>query len=197
VLPVHIDSLIIEIRGQKVILDATLASIYGVETKNLNKAVKRNLQRFPHDFMFRLTAEEAQSSRFQFGTLKRGKNVKYLPYAFTEHGAIMAANVLKSPRATQMSVFVVRAFIKMRSALTDTRELARKLAALETELKSRLDIHEAAIVDVLQRIMTILDPPPAPPEPPKPQIGFQIREDAVPYRIKRKPLRSMTSQQRQ
>ena len=92
-----------------------------------------------------------------------------LPYAFTEHGAIMAANVLNSARAAQMSVFVVRAFVKMRSLLTDTHELARKLAALEQELKARLDVHEAAIVEFLQRIMKILDPPPPPPEPPHPK----------------------------
>ena len=98
----------------------------------------------------------------------------------------MAANVLNSPRAAQMSVFVVRAFVRMRSLLTDTRELARKLAALEQELKARLDVHEVAIVDFLQRIMKILDPPPPPPEPPPPEIGFHVKEDAVPYRTKRK-----------
>jgi len=111
---------------------------------------------------------------------------RYTPYAFTEHGAIMAANVLNSSRATQMSVFVVRAFVKMRSTLTDTRELASKLAALESEIKSRLDVHEAAIVDVIQRIMKVLDPPPSPPEPPPAEIGFHIKEDAIPYRTKRK-----------
>lgn len=113
---------------------------------------------------------------------------RYLPFAFTEHGAIMAANVLSSARAAQMSVFVVRAFVKMRSALTDTRALAQKLAALESELKSRLDVHEAAIVEVLQRVMQILDPtlPPQEPQPPKPEIGFHVKEDAVPYRISRK-----------
>jgi len=101
----------------------------------------------------------------------------------------MAANILNSSRAVDMSVFVVRAFLKMRSALRDTRELAQKLAALEQELKGRLDLHEAAIVDVLQRIMRILDPPPEPsrpPDPPRPQIGFHIKEDALPYRIRRK-----------
>jgi predicted amino acid-binding ACT domain protein len=112
-----------------------------------------------------------------------------LPRAFTEHGAIMAANVLNSARAVHMSVFVVRAFVKMRAALTDSRELTRKLAALEQELTSRLDIHEAAIVDVLQRIMKILEPPPPPPEPPPPEIGFHVKEDSVPYRIKRKSIR--------
>jgi hypothetical protein len=112
-----------------------------------------------------------------------------LPRAFTEHGAIMAASVLNSPQAVQMSLFVVRAFIKMRAALKDTRELAQKLTALEQELRGRLDFHEAAIVDVLQRIMRILDPPPAPPEPPKPQIGFHVKEDAVPYRVRKKSTR--------
>src|SRR2546421_9787493 len=103
---------------------------------------------FPADFMFGLTAKEAGSlrhSRSQFVTLKRGHNIKYLPYAFTEHGAIMAANVLNSPQATQMSLFVVRAFVKMRSAFLDSRDLARKLELLEHELKIRLNIHEAAI----------------------------------------------------
>ena len=110
-------------------------------------------------------------SRSQIATLKRGQNIKYRPYAFTEHGAIMAANVLNSPRAVQMSVFVVRAFLKMRALLGDKRELAKQLAALEKELKQRLDIHEAAIVTILQRVMDIIDPPSLPPQP-KPRIGF-------------------------
>src|SRR5438128_11368708 len=167
-----IEPLIQVIRGQKVILDADLAEIYGVTTKRLNEQVKRNRKRFPDDFMFRLKREESQPlqrSRSQIATLKRGHNIKYLPYAFTEHGAIMAANVLNTPQATQMSVFVVRAFVKMRSVFGDSRELARKLALLEEELKIRLNIHEAAIVDVLQRIMKILDPSPPPPEPPAPE----------------------------
>ena len=94
--------------------------------------------------------------------LKRGHHLKYQPFAFTEHGALMAANILNSPQATQMSVFVIRAFIKMRGLLTDTRELAKKLASLETELKTRLNTHEVAIVEVLQRVMLLLDPPPGP-----------------------------------
>jgi phage regulator Rha-like protein len=105
--------------------------------------------------------------------LKRGQNIKYRPYAFTEHGAIMAANVLNSPRAVQMSVFVVRAFLKMRAFLGDKRELAKQLAALEKELKERLDVHEAAIVTILQRVMDIIDPPSLPPGPDKPKIGFK------------------------
>ena len=93
-------------------------------------------------------------------TSKRVHNVKYRPFAFTEHGAIMAANILNNPQAVQISVFVIRAFVKMRGLLTDTRELTKKLTSLESELKSRLDSHETAIVDVLQRIMLLLDPPP-------------------------------------
>jgi hypothetical protein len=141
-LPVtEIESLIVTVREQRVILAPDLASVYGVPTKALNQAVKRNADKFPADFMFRLTlaeAEDMQRSRSQVVTLKRGQNIKYLPAAFTEHGAIMAANVLNSPRATHMSVFVVRAFVKMRSAFKDSRQLAEKLTLLEQELKLRL-----------------------------------------------------------
>jgi hypothetical protein len=189
----EIESLILELRGHKVILDADLARIYAVTTKRLNEQVKRNARKFPADFLFRLSPDEAEHSRrsrSQIATLKRGQNIKYLPYAFTEHGAIMAANVLNSPQATQMSVFVVRAFVKMRSTFGDSRELARKLALLEEELKIRLNIHEAAIVDILQRIMKILDPPPEPPWPPSPEIGFHVKEDTVPYRIRKKRRRA-------
>lgn len=169
-----IEDLILTIRGQKIILAAELAKIYCVTTKRLNEQVKRNLDRFPDDFMFKLTRAEAEAlirSRSQIATLKRGQNIKYLPYAFTENGAIMAANVLNSPQAVRMSVFVVRAFVKMREMLSGSRELAAELKKLEAKLTARLDGHEAAIVDVLQRIMRLLDPPPE-PEPSRRQIGF-------------------------
>jgi phage regulator Rha-like protein len=170
-----LDRLIYTIRGQKVMLDRDLAALYGVETKALKRAVNRNCVRFPSDFMFQLTAGEYESLRRQIGTLKRGQHAKYLPYVFTEHGAIMTATILNTPRAIQMSVFVVRAFLKMRAALSDNRELARKLAALETELKERLNVHEQAIVTILQRVMDIIDPP-ALPEPAKKRIGYHVRE---------------------
>jgi ORF6N domain len=176
----NIGPLIRMIRGQRVILDFDLARIYGVQTKILNKAVKRNLARFPSDFIFQLTDEELENLRFQIGTSSLHGGRRYQPYAFTENGAIMAANVLNSPEAVRMSVFVVRAFVQMRELLGSTKELAKQLAALEKKLTARLDGHEVAIVDVLRRIMEILDPPPLPPEPPKRQIGFRIEPEEKP-----------------
>ena len=125
---------------------------------------------------------------------QKHRDPRFRPYAFTEHGAIMAANVLKSPRAAQMSVFVVRAFIAMRRALTDNRELARKLAALEKELKERLDVHEAAIVTILQRVMEIIDPPPQ-PQPPRKQIGFHAKERGARYKIHRRNRKLIAAEQ--
>jgi phage regulator Rha-like protein len=181
--------LIYEVRGERVMLDSDLASIYGVETKALNRAVKRNRDRFPKDFVFQLSQDDWKNLRYQIGTSSsdsKRQSLRYQigtaslrhggrrsrPYAFTEHGAIMAANILNSRRAVQMSVFVVRAFLKMRALLGDKRDLAQKLAALEKELKKRLDVHEAVIVTILQRVMDIIDPPALAPPPPKPRIGF-------------------------
>jgi len=172
----QIDEMIHSIRGTRVMLDRDLAKIYGVATKVFNQAVKRNHARFPEDFMFRLTRKEAEAvwtSRSQNVTLNRGQNIKYLPYVFTEYGALMAANILNSARAVQMSIFVVRAFAKMREALRRTPQLARKLAALEKKLTARLDTHETAIVQVLRELTQILNPPPlTTPSPEKKQIGF-------------------------
>lgn len=169
-----ISSLIRTIRGQKVILDSDLARVFGVPTFRFNEAVKRNRQRFPGDFLFQLTREEHSIliSQIAISSLHGGR--RKLPYAFTENGAIMAANVLNSPEAVRMSVFVVRAFVKMRELLGGTKELARQLVSLEKKLTARLDEHEMAIVDVLRRVMDILDPPPPPTEsePPKRRIGF-------------------------
>jgi hypothetical protein len=125
-----LDELIREVRGQKVMLDFDLARVYGVETKSLNRAVKRNADRFPKDFMFQMSSNEWRNLKYQIGTSSSGHGGRRrAPYAFTEHGAIMAATVLNSPRAVQMSLFVVRAFLKMRALLGDRRELAQKLAS--------------------------------------------------------------------
>jgi hypothetical protein len=185
-LPIErIEERIYTVRGQRVMLDSDLAVAYGVTTKALNQAVKRNREKFPADFAFQLTADETTALRSQIVTSKGRGGRRYRPYAFTEHGAIMAATVLNSPQAVQMSVFVVRAFIKMRAVLSDNRELARKLAALEKELKERLDVHEAVIVSILQRVMDIIVPP-ALPEPPKKPIGFQVKEGKGRYVVRRK-----------
>ncbi len=176
----NIGSLIRTIRGQKVILDSDLARIYSVPTKALNRAVKRNLERFPNDFIFQLTYDELDNLKYQFGTSSSHGGKRKLPYAFTENGAIMAANVLNSPEAVRMSVFVVRAFVQMRDLLGGTKELAKQLADLEKKLTARLDVHESVIVDVLRRVMEILDPPPLPPEPPKRRIGFNVEPDDKP-----------------
>ncbi len=169
------------IRGQRVILDFDLAEIYGVQTKVLNQAVKRNASKFPEDFMFRLTRDEAEdlrASRSQSVTLKRGQNVKYLPHAFTEHGAIMAATVLNSPKAVEMSVFVVRAFVKMREQLLATATLAKRLAEVEKDLL----IHDAALRELFDQIRPLLLPPPDPPRNP---IGFSVNERRGTYRVRR------------
>ncbi len=151
------------IRGHRVILDADLAEVYGVPTKALNQAIKRNAERFPEDFMFKLSREEADSLRSQTVTLKtvRGQHRKYLPYVFTEHGAIMAASVLNSSRAIEASVYVVRAFVKMREVLTSHKELVRRL----DEMEQKYDAQFKAVFDAIRALM----------EPPKIQrrrIGY-------------------------
>ena len=181
-----ITSVIHTVRGKKVIFDADLAKLYGVPTKAFNRQVKRNAQKFPGDFMFQLTPKEFESLRCQIGTSNKRGGRRFLPYAFTENGAIMAANVLNSPEAVRMSVFVVRAFVKMRDLLGGTKELAKQLAALEKKLTARLDGHEVAIVDVLRRVMDILDPPPPPPEPPRREIGFHVGMGEQKSKSKRK-----------
>jgi hypothetical protein len=174
-MPLQVDqigSMIRAIRCQKVLLDSDLARIYGVPTKALNRAVKRNLERFPDDFIFQLTNEELENLKYQIGTSSLHGGRRKLPYAFTENGAIMAA--------VRMSVFVVRAFVQMRDLLGGTKELARQLADLEKKLTARLDVHESVIVDVLRRVMEILDPPPPPPDPPRRRIGFHVEPDDKP-----------------
>ena len=163
-----LENLILTIRGQKVILDADLAEIYGVPTKRLNEQLKRNAERFPDDFVFRLNPTEVaelNSSRSQIATLKRGQNIKYLPHAFTEHGAIMAATILNSPEAVKMSVFVVRAFIQMREQLATNAAIFQRLAEIDKTLLE----HDKSLRLIWQKIQPLLAPPPALP---KPRIGF-------------------------
>jgi hypothetical protein len=161
-----VEDMILTVRGQKVILDSALARIYDVPTFRFNEAVKRNRKRFPDDFAFQLTRQELRVLKSQNAISSSGHGgVRKLPWVFTEHGAVMAANVLRSERAVQMSVFVVRAFIKMREQLLNHVELEKRLAEIEKVLLS----HDAALRDLYQKIRPLLLPP---PEPPRRKIGF-------------------------
>ncbi|MFA6601370.1 MAG: ORF6N domain-containing protein [Candidatus Paceibacterota bacterium] len=151
VTPEFVERRIHLIRGQKVMLDSDLAELYQVETKNLNKAVKRNIARFPGDFMFRLTKKEIQNLRFQIGTSSWGGG-RYLPYVFTELGVAMLSSVLKGDRAVQMNIFIMRAFVKLRELLATHADLARKMEELEKEQKKQGD-HLLAVSSVLKRLM--------------------------------------------
>lgn len=146
-------------------LDSDLARLYGVSTRRLNEQVKRNKGRFPADFLFRLTAEETKNLRSQFATSSRKHGGRrYSPYAFTEHGTVMAASVLNSPRAIEMSIYVVRAFVKLREMLGTHKELAQKLA----ELERRIEGHDEDITSVFEAIRRLMEPPDAP----RKRIGF-------------------------
>jgi hypothetical protein len=165
-----VEPLILTLRGQRVILDADLAEIYGVETKRLNEQVKRNSGRFPEDFMFRLSDDEKTEVVANCDHLHKLKFSPQLPYAFTEHGAIMAASVLNSPEAVAMSIFVVRAFIQMRERLAANVEILKRLAEIDTTLLE----HDQALRTIWQNLQPLLEPPPAPP---KRKIGFDYRGD--------------------
>jgi hypothetical protein len=154
---------IVVIRGQRVLLDGDLAQLYEVETRVFNQAVKRNLKRFPKDFMFQLTADEFENLISQSVTSRWGGRRK-LPLAFTEHGAIMAASVLNSDRAVEMSVYVVRAFVQLRAVLLDHKALADKLAALER----RVSHHDNSLAEVIEAIRALM----AQPKPAHRPIGF-------------------------
>ena len=161
----HVVSRIFLVRGQKVMLDADLADLYGVSTKRLNEQVKRNRHRFPEDFVFQLTAKERAEVVAKCDHLAGLKFSPSSPYAFTEHGAIMAATVLNSPRAARVSVFVVRAFVQLREMLSSNKELARKL----NELERKLTTHDHAITELIEAIRQLMTPP----EPKKKRpIGF-------------------------
>jgi hypothetical protein len=158
----HITRAILVLRGHKVLLDAELAALYGVTTKRLNEQVKRNAERFPEDFLFRLSAAEvATLNRSQIATgSQKHRDPRFPPYAFTEHGAIMASMILNSPRAVEMSVYVVRAFVQLRELLSSNRELARRFAQLETRLDKKLTEHDRAIGAILSAIRELMHPAP-------------------------------------
>jgi len=184
----HLEPLIFRIRGQRVVADADLARLYGVSTKRFNQALMRNLNRFPTDFAFQLTPSELENLRSQFVTsssqatdLSANKRRwsqfvttshggrRYLPWAFTEHGALMAANILRSERAVQMSVFVVRAFVRLREQVAANTAILKRLAEIDKTLLQ----HDAALRDVYQKLLPLLQPP---PDLPKRRIGFH-RDD--------------------
>ncbi|MFH0982101.1 MAG: ORF6N domain-containing protein [Planctomycetota bacterium] len=190
----RIESAILLIRGQKVMLDGDLGALYGVTTRALNQAVKRNLDRFPDDFMFQLTWDESQNLRHQTGTsslksqivtlneganrgprsqfvtLKRGQNIKYRPYAFTEQGVAMLSSVLKSERAVRVNIEIMRAFVRLRRVLATNAELAKRLDQLE----ARVGRHDEQFVAVIQAIRKLMEPP---PEPKRRRIGFATEAD--------------------
>jgi len=172
-----IETKILIIRGQKVMLDKDLAILYGVETFNLNKAVKRNLTRFPSDFMFQLTREEYKNLIFQFGISSWGGTRK-LPYAFTEQGVAMLSSVLRSERAVLVNIQIMRAFVKLREIISTHKELAQKLKELELKIESH-DENITAIFDAINQLL-------ATEEKPKRKIGFDVKEKSYKYKARRK-----------
>lgn len=158
----QIERRILLIRGQKVMLDSDLADLYGVSTKRLNEQVKRNIERFPADFMLRLTSQESKVLRSQFATSSSWGGRRYNPLAFTEHGALMLASLLNSQRAVEVSVFVVRAFVKLREMLASHRDLARRLDDLEKKYDSQFRV----VFDAIRELMS-------PPAPSRRRIGFR------------------------
>jgi hypothetical protein len=186
---ISIESAIYLLRGQRVMLDSDLAAIYGVSTRQLNQQLKRNRSRFPDDFAFQLSTEEFRNLKSQIATSSlMSQSVtssghggrRKLPWAFTEHGALMLASVLNSEVAVQASVRVVRAFVKLREMIAANAQLAEKLE----EFERRLDSHDKAIVDLFAALKRLLEPP-APPK--KREIGFHVREEAARYRVRKAP----------
>ena len=172
VLAKKVGSKILVLRDQKVILDTDLAELYGVSVKRLNEQIKRNPKRFPPDFSFTITRAEYDNLRSQNATSNSAHGGRrYLPHAFTEHGAIMAASVLNSNRAVEMSIFVVRAFVQMRQAIARNQHIVSKLG----ELEARLDTHDGEIQELMEAIRELIAPLPANNR----RIGFEAPPDAV------------------
>jgi len=181
VLPLRIEACILSLRGQRVVLDTDLAELYGVPTKRLNEQVKRNTSRFPADFMFQLNAEEKAEVVANCDHLSKLKFSKSMPYAFTEHGAIQAANVLASPQAIEMGIYVVRAFVQLRQAAITHTDLAQRLTDLELKvegLEIKTDNFAHNTRTQLRQIFEALHALTQPPDPPKRAIGFILPPDA-------------------
>lgn len=174
----HIEGLILLFRGQKVIIDASLAALYGVETRVLNQAIKRNIERFPSDFIFQLTKKEKEEVVTNCDNLKHLKYFRGLPYAFTEHGAIMAASVLNTKRAVAISVYVVRAFIKLRQMLMPYKELMQKLGRIEKKLQAHDE--QIAALSAIRQLMSSIE------KKPKEPIGFLSEAKTKKKKTKRK-----------
>lgn len=169
-----IEGLILLIRGHKVLMDKDLAELYGVETRVLIQAVKRNSSRFPADFMFQLSKEEAKHLRSQFVISKQRRGgLRYLPYVFTEQGVAMLSSVLNSESAVEINIEIMRAFVRLREMMLSTKDLARKLDALERKFESH-DKHIRSLFEAIRQLM-------APPEPKKRKIGFLVEEKASRY----------------
>jgi len=183
-----IERLICSLRDTRVILDSDLAALYGVETSALVQAVKRNADRFPRDFVFQLVPQElaALISQTVILDVGRGRHRKYLPYAFTEHGPLMAATILNSPRAVAMSVYVIRAFVKMRAEIAANAAILKRL----DEIDKTLLVHDVALREILEKLHPLLAPP---SPPPKPEIGFHVKEEPVPYRTRKRVTGPLTS----
>lgn len=176
----RIESRIVTLRGLRLMIDADLAALYGVDTKRLNEQVKRNVERFPGDFMFRLTPDEKAEVVANCDHLAKLRFSKVLPFAFTEHGAIQAANVLASPQAVEMGIFVVRAFVRMRELAAVHADLAKRLAELEQKTEGLALSHDtfshntrATLKQLIEAVNQLM----APPDPPKRPIGFVHSED--------------------
>ena len=169
--PEQVEQAILLIRGQRVMLDRDLAALYGVTTGNLNKAVQRNSDRFPADFMFQLTADEAEALSFHFGSLKRGQHFKYLPCVFTQEGVAMLSSVLRSPRAVQVNIAIMRVFVRLRETLALHKDLARNLAELERKIEG----HDASIRNLFDAIRQLMTPP----EKPRREIGFHANPKQI------------------
>ena len=172
ILAERIEATILLLRGQKVMLDRDLAALYGVRTSILKRTVTRNAERFPIDFMFLLDDQEVANLRCQFGTSSSWGGTRYAPMAFTEHGVAMLSSVLNSPRAIQVNIVIVRAFVRLRNILATHADLARKL----DDLEKKYDAQFRVVFDAMRELMD-------PPEPPRKQIGFAVKERRAVYRV--------------